>query len=269
MDFKKMAFGFSSVAAGQKKSVVNAEPQLIVNSTPGKFTITSPVSKAMGLAAGEYVQFVNNIRQIEDAIRNKDEQVMAVAAELGVDITTREGQMAVVDTLTQWGIIKGQPIFDDKGNPVLSTIRMTSEEKRAYIEAHAAEILEVNREALIERVGNPDATDEELIAAVDIDEIEYPKTQAYTGSKTATTSKGTGVGLQLGFTDSSVWATLKQDLKDEASKKNRIYKVDIENAAKVSVDDKEIVIYPISFVEDTDPVVRIKNTDESNEAAAE
>ena len=57
----KMNFGFTAVQAGQKSSTVNAEPRLIANSTPGKFMITSPVSKALGVAVGENIQFLNNI----------------------------------------------------------------------------------------------------------------------------------------------------------------------------------------------------------------
>ena len=45
----KVSFGFSAVVAGQKTSG-NNEPQLIVNSTKGKFTVTSPVTRAMGVA---------------------------------------------------------------------------------------------------------------------------------------------------------------------------------------------------------------------------
>ena len=63
----KVSFGFSAVVAGQKTSG-NNEPQLIVNSTKGKFTVTSPVTRAMGVAVGEYIQFVNNIAQIEAAM---------------------------------------------------------------------------------------------------------------------------------------------------------------------------------------------------------
>jgi len=252
----KVSFGFSAVVAGQKSAVVNAEPQLIANSTPGKFTVTAPVTKAIGIAVGDNIQFVHNIGEIEAAIVDGTEEIKAIAAELNVDLNTREGQLAVVDACTQWGIVKGQPMFDGKGNPILASARLNEAEKRAYITEHAAEILEANREALIERVGNPDATDEDLIAAVGLDEIEYPKVQAYTGSKTATTSNATGVGLQLGFTDSSVWKSLKKDLGDDADKKNRIFKVLLDNAIKVPVDGKELIVYPIEFDKDVDPIVR-------------
>ena len=252
----KVSFGFSAVVAGQKTSG-NNEPQLIANSTKGKFTVTSPVTRAMGIAVGEYIQFVNNIDQIERAIQDGNDDIKAIAEELGVDLTTREGQVAVVEACTQWAIVKGQAMLDKVGNPIMVSARLTEKEKRAYIAAHAEQALDAMRDTLIERVGNPDASDEELLAAIELDEIEYPKVPGFTGSKTASTSNATGVGLQLGFTDSNVWGALKKDLGDDAEKKNRIYKVLLEEAVKTTVDGKEITIYPIEFEKDEDPIVRV------------
>lgn len=255
---KKVSFGgFSTIAAGQKTNG-NNEPQLIANSTKGKFTITAPVSKAMGVAVGEYIQFVNNASRLEEMILEGNDELKNVAAELGVDISTREGQLAVVEACTVWGITKGQPMLDKAGNPIMVSARLTEDEKRAYIVANAEAILAENRDALIERVGNPEASDEELIAAVELDEIEYPKVPGFFGAKTASTSNATGVGLQLGFTDTNIWGALKSDLGEEATKKNRIFKVVLDAAGKFDVDGKEIVVYPIEFQEDADPIVREK-----------
>lgn len=251
----KVSFGFSGVVAGQKTSG-NDKPQLIANSTPGKFTLTAVVSKLMGVAVGENIQFVHNMAEIQRAIDEGDERIAAIAAELGADLTSREGQLAVINACAQWGIIKGQPMVDGKGNPVMVSMRLTEDEKRAYIKEHSEEILAANREALIERVGNPEASDEELIAAVQIDEVNYPKVPGFTGSKTSTTSANTGVGLQLGFTDSSVWKQLKSDLGDAANTKNRIFDVLVDNVVKTTVDGKEVLIYPIVFKEDADPIRR-------------
>ena len=253
---KKVSFGFNAVVAGQKTSG-NNEPQLIANSTKGKFTVTSPVTRAMGVAVGEYIQFVNNIDQIERAIQEGNDDIKAIAEELGVDLTTREGQIAVVEACTQWAIVKGQAMLDKVGNPIMVSARLTEKDKRAYIAAHATEALAAMRDVLVERVGNPEASDEELLAAIELDEIEYPKVPGFTGSKTASTSNATGVGLQLGFTDSNVWGALKKDLGDDAEKKNRIYKVLLEDAVKTTVDGKELTIYPIEFEKDEDPIVRV------------
>lgn len=249
----KVSFGFSAVVAGQKTSG-NNEPQLIANSTKGKFTVTSPVTRAMGIAVGEYIQFVNNIDQIEAAIVAGNDDIKAIAAELGVDLSTREGQIAVVEACTQWGIVKGKAMLDKVGNPIMVSARLTEDEKRAFIAKNAQAILAENREALIERNGGQDADDETLLSLIELDEIEYPKVPGFTGSKTASTSNATGVGLQLGFTDSNVWGALKKDLGDDATKKNRIYKVLLDEAVKTVVDGEETVIYPIEFQEDADPI---------------
>ena len=249
----KVSFGFSAVVAGQKTSG-NNEPQLIANSTKGKFTVTSPVTRAMGIAVGEYIQFVNNIDQIEAAIVAGNDDIKAIAAELGVDLSTREGQIAVVEACTQWGIVKGKEMLDKVGNPIMVSARLTEDEKRAFIAKKAQAILAENRDALIERNGGQDADDETLLSLIELDEVEYPKVPGFTGSKTASTSNATGVGLQLGFTDSNVWGALKKDLGEDATKKNRIYKVLLDEAVKTVVDGEETVIYPIEFQEDADPI---------------
>lgn len=250
----KVSFGFSAIVAGQKNSG-NNEPQLIVNSTKGKFTVTSPVTRAMGVAVGEYIQFVNNIQQIENAINDGTDDIKAIAEQLGVDYTTREGALAIIEACTQWAIVKGQAMLDKLGNPIMVSARLTKEEKLAFVEKHKAEILEAGREELAERVGNPDASDDELIAAIDLEKDDiFPKVPGFTGSKTASTSNATGVGLQLGFTDSNVWNALKKDLGDDATKKNRIFKVLLDKAGKFDVDGKELTVYPIEFQEDTDPI---------------
>ena len=249
----KVSFGFSAVVAGQKTSG-NNEPQLIANSTKGKFTVTSPVTRAMGVAVGEYIQFVNNISQIEAAINEGGDDVKDIAAQLGVDYTTREGALAIIDACTQWGIVKGQAMLDKVGNPIMVSARLTEDEKRAFIAKNAEAILSANREALIERNGGEDADDETLLSLIELEEVEYPKVPGFTGSKTASTSNATGVGLQLGFTDSNVWNALKKDLGEDAVKKNRIFKVLLEDAIKTVVDGKELMIYPIEFQEDADPI---------------
>lgn len=256
----KVSFGFNAVQAGQKSSTVNAEPRLIANSTAGKFVITAPVSKAMQVAVGENVMFLNNIANVEAAIAQRVDDIVNWAEENGVDLDTREGQDAALDAFTVWAIAKGVALYDSKGNPVMATERYTKEDKQKYLDAHRAEIVEANREALIEQYG--DLSDEELAANLTIDNIEAPKFHAHSGSKTATTASATGVGCQLNFTDTSIWNTLKADLGDNKEKKNRNYKVLLEEVFEAEVNNgKEnvtISAYPIEFVEDTDPIVREK-----------
>lgn len=261
---KRVSFaGFNAVVAGQKSSG-NNEPQLIVNSTSGKFTITSAVSKAMGIAVGEHIQFINNIGSLEQMIQSGSDDVKAAAEELGVDIESREGQLAFIKAYTQWALVKGQPMLDKVGNPILVSARLSADEKRAYITKNAKKIIEALndelRATLIERVGDENASVDELAAAIQIDEIDYPGVPGFTGSKTASTSNATGVGLQLGFTDSNVWGALKADLVAQgiADKKNRTFNVLVDEATEFEVDGKKMMAYPIDMdsVKDTDPIVR-------------
>ena len=114
----KISFGVQAVQAGQKSSTVNAAPQLIANSTSGKFVITSPVSKALNVAVGENVMFLNNIQGVEAAIQARVEDVVNYAAEKGIDINTREGEEQLLAVFTQWYIAKGVKQYDSKGNPI-------------------------------------------------------------------------------------------------------------------------------------------------------
>lgn len=261
--FGKFNFGVQAVQAGQKSSTVNAEPTLIANSTPGKFVITAPVSKALNIAVGENVMFLNNIAGVEAAVQSRNEDIVAFAAEQGFDLNTREGEDALVASLTQWYIAKGVLQYDSKGNPVMATERYTKDDKAKYLAEHKMEIVDANRDALVSQYG--EMSDEELADKLTVDMIESPKFHAASGSKTATTASATGVGCQLIFTDSSIWTTLKSDLGDDASKKNRVYDVVLDEAQTTQFnngkENVEITILPISFKEDVDPIVRTKKAE--------
>ena len=254
----KISFGVQAVQAGQKSSTVNAAPQLIANSTSGKFVITSPVSKALNVAVGENVMFLNNIQGVEAAIQARVEDVVNYAAENGIDINTREGEEQLLAVFTQWFIAKGVKQYDSKGNPIMASERYTKDDKAKYLDEHKMEIVDENRDALIAQFG--EMSDEELAEKLTIDMVEAPKFHACSGSKTATTASATGVGCQLNFTDTAIWGALKADLGDLATKKNRIFNVLLDEVQKVDFNNgKENVtidIYPIEFVEDTDPIVR-------------
>lgn len=260
----KIQFGVVAVQAGQKSSTVNATPQLTANSTTGKFAITSPVSKTMGIAVGENIMFLNNIAGVEAAIQQRVADIVSYAEENGIDLNTREGEETILATFTQWFIAKGVKLYDSKGNALLATERYTKEDKQAYLNAHAMEIVEANREALVKQFG--EMSDEELATKLTVDMVEAPKYHACSGSKTATTGNATGIGCQLNFTDTAIWGALKADLGDMASKKNRVYDVKLDEATEVDFNNgKELVkitIFPIEFVEDTDPIVREKKSAE-------
>ena len=261
--FGKLNFGVQAVQAGQKSSTVNAEPQLIANSTPGKFVVTAPVSKALNIAVGENIMFLNNIAGVEAAVQSKSEDILALAAELGYDLNTKDGEDAMVAHLTQWYIAKGVLQYNSKGEPVMATERYTKEDKAKYLAEHSMEIVEANRDTLVEQFGN--LSDEELADKLTVDMVESPKFHAASGSKTATTASTTGVGCRLIFTDSSIWTSLKKDLGDEAPRMNRVFKVLVDEAQTAEFnngkENVEITILPIEFKEDIAPIVRTKKAE--------
>ena len=254
----KISFGFNAVQAGQKSATVNAQPQLIVSPTSGKFTITAPVSKKLQIAVGENIMFLNNISSVEQAIVQRDEALVNWAAENGVDLDSREGQDAVLKEFTVWAIAKGVLLYDAKGNPVMASERYSKADKEAFIKRNAANFLDSMRDALIERVGNPDASDEELIAAITVDDVESPKYHALSGSKTSTSSTATGIGLQLSFTDTAIWNSMKADLGNDKENYTRYYKVLLDDAFETEVNNgyqnETIFAYPVEFGEDVELV---------------
>ena len=263
---KKLSFGVQAIAAGQKSAIVNATPQLIVNCTLGKFTITGPVSKALNIAVGENVMFLNNFANIEDAIMANREDLVELANEQGWDLNTVEGRNAALAELGTWYIAKGIPQFNSKGQPIEVSERFTKEDKAKWLAENKMSLIssldEDGRNALLQRLGVADASDEELAAALTVDDVDSPKTQAKFGSKTATSGIGVGVGRQLSFTDSSIWAAMKSDLGENKEKKNRVFDVLLEESQTIPFNDGykdvELRIYPLEFVEDTDPIQRVK-----------
>lgn len=259
----KIQFGVSAIVAGQKSSTVNAQPQLIANSTSGKFVITAPVSKALRIAVGENIMFLNNIAGVEAAIQQRVDDVVNFANENGYDLDTREGEQAVLAAFTQWYIAKGLPMYNAKGEPVMASERYTKEDKAKYLAEHAMEIVEANREALVEQFG--EMSDEELAAQLTVDMVESPKYHACSGSKTSSTTSATGYGVQLNFTDTAIWGALKADIA-EPTKKNRVFNVLLDEMTEVPYnngkEDVMVCIFPIEFVEDNDPIVREKKNAE-------
>lgn len=258
---KTMFFNASVISSGQKSSVVNATPQLIANSTGGKFTVTSPVSKALGIAVGENIMFLDDFAEVEKAIQNNDERVVEFAQENGIDLTTRDGINAVIAGMGHFYIAKGIFKRDKTGAQMMTQVRMTQEDKKKYILQNKEALVEANRDALIERNNGQDADVDTLVALIGIDEVTYPQVPLAEGSKTSTTSNSTGVGCTLGFTDNAIWQRMKNDMADEdKKKKNRIYDVLLDNPIEGEFNDGfeniKITYYPLIYKEDKDIIVR-------------
>ena len=265
-------FSVNAVLAGQKSSLMNATPQLIAKSTSGQFTITSPVSKALAIAAGENVMFFNNISGIEAMIQTMPDELVNYCNEHGWDINTPEGQEALIKDQTVWYIAKGVSLFKRNGEPLMSTIRVTKEDKLAQIAEHGLEMIqamsEEDKAAFAAAKGLEGASDEELVSALTPDDIPSPTCPAASGSKTAATAQATGIGLQLNFTDTAIWDALKADLGENKNSFNRVFDVKLDAPDEVEYNNgKEVVkvlAYPLEFMEDKTPMVRGKK-DEAGE----
>lgn len=262
----KLSFGLSAVQSGQKLAAVVSKPTLTANSTTGKFTVTPAVSKALNVSVGENIMFFNNRREIEEAISIKDDALVAVCQEAGIDLDTEEGVAQVIKEFTEWYIAKGELLYDSKGNPVMACERYTAADKQAYIDAHIDEYLadDDTRAELARRCeeAGVEATDENMAAKLTVDDVETPKFHAMSGSKTSTTSTATGVGAQLSFTDTAIWNMMKEDLGDDKASMNRIYDVDVAHPLTTEFNNgKENVsvrAYKLEFDKDTAPIVREK-----------
>lgn len=235
---KTIKFGLSAVNAGQRNVV--CEPQLIATSTDGGFRVTAPVTKALGLQHGENIMFVSNIDAIDMAIAQKDENLVNFCEEQGLDFGSVEATNAIHKEFDVWAIAKGIVERDTKGNVKKTSMRLTKEDRLRFVEQRYEEMLasakESNDESLVDAITREGITEEEvkdiLCDYVVADEVDKVK-----GSKLASTSGVTGVGVNLTFTDTNVWKQLKYDLGENSGKINRVFSIDMESMTDVEIYD--------------------------------
>lgn len=245
-----LQFGMSAVQSGKRVMQTSNEPTLTANSTKAKFTLAAAVTRIMGLIPGDNVQFVSNIADIDAAIAERDADVMAWCEENNVEFGTEAARSALIQTFGKYGICKGVPLFEKNGEVKLAGVRMTAEQKAAAFE--------LNKEKIAAELGKS-------VEEITINDYN-PTTRAYSGARTSTSSNLNGLGLPLNFSDSAMWAELKENLGDEAEKFNRIFEVNLNEpfivaveTGKVIGDEKETVevnAYDISFKADEEPAVR-------------
>lgn len=261
-------FGLGVIQSGQKNGNVEIKPQLEVKSTAGQFSITGPVSRALNIAVGENIVFLNDRDQIQQAIIDNRPEVVNFAAENGFDLTKSEDIEKFLDEVTTWFIAKGYAKFDSVGLPLKANVRMSRKDKVALFEREYNAADDENKEymlnAMREVMENPEATLEDILTAIlEDDKVSASVTKtadAYEGSKTAASSNAVGVGIGLTFTDTNIWHKMKSNMPLELrEKKKRIYNVLLEQPSKIEVyngyENAEITAYPLEFVDDVDPVI--------------
>lgn len=247
---KSMNFGFSAVNAGQRQIMV--EPQVIAVSTEGNFRITPPVSKVLGIAHGDYAMFISNIDAIDAAIINKDQTVVDFCEEQGLTLGSPEAAIALHKEFDMWALAKGIIEYDSKGNQKTTTERLTLKDKKKFVAQNFEVMLETAmsqaEEEVKEALSREGITKEEQIDILSafVTPRELPK---FKGSKTASSNAMTGVGVSLTFTDSNIWKQLKADMGDEATLKNRVYDVDLDNIQDVEIYDgyKTVTVKALVF----------------------
>lgn len=245
-----LQFGFSAVQSGKRVMQSSNEPTLTANSTKAKFSLTSAVTRIMGLVPGDTVQFISNVADIDAAIAERDAEVVAWCEANNVEFGTEAARAALIQTFGEYGICKGVPLFEKDGKVKLVGVRMTAEQKAAAFE--------LNKEKIAEELGKS-------VEEITIDDY-FPVTRAYSGARTSTSSNLNGVGLPLTFSDSSMWNELKENLGEDAEKINRVFEVKLNEPFSIAVetgrvigDEKETVevsAYKIVFQSDEEPSVR-------------
>lgn len=264
----KLSFGLGAVNVAKRNAV--SEPELVVNPTVGGFRITPAVSRALGLTNGGYIMFVSNIDAIEQAIANKDENLVAFCAEENIDMNTPEGVKAIHEAFDEWGIAKGIQMFDKNGNAVKTKERMSKTDKVEYVTNNFDDVLK----AAIEN-GEPEfaaslqvegITKEEQIEIL-ANAVNPEQVNKYYGSKCSNSSNLSGTGVSLTFSDSAVWGALKEDLDEEAKKMSRTFEVDIKELREVPYFNghKEVIVKAAMLGEfkDTESTRKSKGEDDA------
>lgn len=264
----KLSFGLGAVNVAKRNAV--SEPELVVNPTVGGFRITPAVSRALGLTNGGYIMFVSNIDAIEQAITNKDENLVAFCAEENIDMNTPEGVKAIHEAFDEWGIAKGIQMFDKNGNAVKTKERMSKTDKVEYVTNNFDDVLK----AAIEN-GEPEfaaslqvegITKEEQIEIL-ANAVNPEQVNKYYGSKCSNSSNLSGTGVSLTFSDSAVWGALKEDLGEEAKKMSRTFEVDIKELREVPYFNghKEVIVKAAMLGEfkDTESTRKSKGEDDA------
>lgn len=260
-----LKFGFSAVISGARNTASNNEPNLIANSTKAKFTITGFVSRVMGLLPGDNVQFVNNLSSINNAILERDPDLVAFAEERGLDFDSKKCVDAIIREFGAWAITKGIPILEKDGSPRQVIVRQTEEQKKALLEMQTEELLVIKHDTLVSRAIAKGVITEEmaeevgnevLVQFLDLSDVINPTMDDYSGSRTFTASNMVGLGLSLSFSDSNIWEQLKSDL-EEPTKVNRVFKVNLEEPINVSVSNGKGMVnvkaYSFEFEKDEEP----------------
>ena len=255
----KLAFGFNAVVAGQRKVVDT--PELVALTTNGGFRISRPISKALDVQHGEYVQFVHNLDLVDNEIKTRGQRYVEFCEKHGLSVDSEDAAVAFHNEYDMWGLVKGYALYTDKGIAQTCTERLTKADREAlvaknYDEALAA-AMENGSDEIKDSIAAADGNKEEIIKILAL-AVRGDEKQKYSGSKVANTSEMIGTGVVLNFTDSNVWNILKSGMGEDASKKARKFPIDLDEMVTIVLpngyEDIEVPCIPFksSVYEDVD-----------------
>ena len=248
-------FGFGVAISGQRNN--DYVPELVALSTKGGFRITPQVSKKLGIAAGEYVMFINNFDALETALRAGHPELVELCKSQNVDPTSPEAVELVKKTFGQWGIAKGIRCYDSKGVALKASERLSDNQRESLIRQNFDEALaaamenEELRDAL-----TAEGVDTEAQVKILAEAYEAPQVDKYLGSKAANSSKMPGTGVVLTFSDANIWNILREGV-DESKPMARSYAINLDELAQAEISNGyENVVVPFLVLGDyTDTVV--------------
>ena len=139
-----------------------------------------------------------------------------------------------------WGIVKGYPLYNEKGTALTATERLTKADREAYAAKNYDELLaaamEQGSDEFKDSIAAADGNREEIIKIL-ATVVRGEEKQKFSGSKVANSSDMIGAGVVLNFTDSNVWNTLKVGLGEDADKKARKFPINLDDIMTVALFD--------------------------------
>lgn len=195
------------------REVVELNPILTATSVGGRFEITDKAITLLGLAPDANVMFVSNYAEVLAAIENGMEELVNDCIEQGFDIKSSEGRMYLLKKYGALYITEGIERFKADGTNMLAKPKKSKAELEELLAAQRMDLIVTKRTeiesrlveaGIINQVG--EATDEQLLAEVNVKDVEVPFENAKFGSKMSAIS-GSVQGTRT-FTDSTLYKQL-------------------------------------------------------------
>lgn len=195
------------------REIVELNPIITATSVAGRFEITDKALALLGLKPDSNIMFVSNYDQLLAAIENGMESLVEDCIEQGFDIKSGEGVKYLFDKYGVLYVTEGIERFKSDGTNMLAKPKKTKAELEEYLASQRTDLIVAKRteiesrlveSGVISQIG--EATEEQLLAEVNIKDVEVPFENARFGSKMSAIS-GSVQGTRT-FTDSHLYKQL-------------------------------------------------------------